>query len=69
MQRKRKINGTEQQADGLGPPWVKVGGGAGKGLYNEQRVGPEGTTLAMNLSVLKSCKSASASKTGVWDST
>lgn len=48
---------------------MKVGGGAGKGLYNEQRVGPEGTTLAMNLSVLKSCKSASASKTGVWDST
>lgn len=24
--------GTEQQADGVGPPWVKVEGGIGKGL-------------------------------------
>ena len=25
---------TEQQADGLGPPWVKVGSGVRRELYN-----------------------------------
>lgn len=44
--------GTEQQADGLGPPWVKVGGGIGKGMCNNQRMEPQETPVAiLNFSV------------------
>lgn len=39
--------GTEQQADGLGPPWVKGGGGIGKGMCNTQRMEPQETPVAV----------------------
>lgn len=44
--------GTKQQADGLGPPWVKVGGGVGKGMCNTQRMEPQEAPVAiLNFSV------------------
>ena len=61
---------TEQQADGLGPPWVKVGSGVRRELYNWRRTEPQGTPLAvLQLSTPKLLEAGSIGKTGVWEST
>lgn len=61
---------TEQQADGLGLPWVKVGGGVRRELCNWQRTEPQGTPLAdLQLSTPKLLEVGSIGKTGVWEST
>ena len=47
--------GTEQPADGLGPPWVKVGGGVGKGVMQYTKDGASRDTCGYT--VLVSSKS------------
>lgn len=60
--------GTESQADGLGPPWVKLGDGAGKEVMQgtKDRILRDSWAI-LDLStpdLLESCRPASTSKTG-----